>query len=170
MTATDTTETVATFTHDGRTYQIDHLGIAVAAQYGEYAVYQDGNQIAAFEVEDAYAATEHRKGLPDSAELIELGVNAVIDAADEDSGQPRCRRCGCTEIRACLNGCSWVDDPEEKGELCSACLPAILAQLGTDAEVAADPDNAAHLEHITDGVNVQANCPYCPASDSEDAR
>jgi hypothetical protein len=32
-------ETVATFEHDGSTYEIDHLGIGSASQEGEFEVY-----------------------------------------------------------------------------------------------------------------------------------
>lgn len=34
-----------------------------------------------------------------------------------------CRVCGCTDDRACAGGCVWVEDPEELGDLCSACAP-----------------------------------------------
>jgi len=30
----------------------------------------------------------------------------------------KCRRCGCTENRACLEGCSWALDTD----ICTACL------------------------------------------------
>jgi ParB/RepB/Spo0J family partition protein len=33
-----------------------------------------------------------------------------------------CRICGCTEDHACEGGCSWVNDPEGIGDLCSKCL------------------------------------------------
>jgi len=38
---------------------------------------------------------------------------------------PACRICGCTEESACPGGCSWVEDPAGKGELCSTCLPLV---------------------------------------------
>jgi hypothetical protein len=41
---------------------------------------------------------------------------------------PRCRKCGCTDRHACPGGCSWVEDPEKLGELCSACVPARKAK------------------------------------------
>ena len=41
-------ETVATFEHDGSTYEIDHLGIGSARQWGEVAVYCDGQEVAEF--------------------------------------------------------------------------------------------------------------------------
>lgn len=42
---------------------------------------------------------------------------------------PKCRICGCTDEQACEGGCSWVPDPAVLGELCSACLPGVEAQL-----------------------------------------
>ena len=36
---------------------------------------------------------------------------------------PRCRKCGCTDRRACPQGCYWVEDPEGLDDLCSACVP-----------------------------------------------
>jgi hypothetical protein len=41
-------ETVAGFEHDGSTYEIDHLGIGSASQWGEFAVYCDGQEVAQF--------------------------------------------------------------------------------------------------------------------------
>jgi hypothetical protein len=49
---TDNTETVATFDHDGKTYEIDHLGILYPSQAGEYAVYCEGRQLTTFVPED----------------------------------------------------------------------------------------------------------------------
>jgi hypothetical protein len=37
-------------------------------------------------------------------------------------GIPSCRECGCTDLSACTEGCSWVED-----DLCSACATAELA-------------------------------------------
>lgn len=45
------------------------------------------------------------------------------DADDDDDTW--CRVCGCTETAACIGpqgACCWVDDPEEIGLLCSACI------------------------------------------------
>lgn len=42
-----------------------------------------------------------------------------------------CRVCGCTEDTPCAGGCAWVEDPGDwMGDLCSACLPGVLAELG----------------------------------------
>ena len=32
-----------------------------------------------------------------------------------------CRVCGCTQDRACEQGCTWVPDPTGVGPLCSSC-------------------------------------------------
>jgi hypothetical protein len=39
-------ETVAAFEHDGSTYEIDHLGIGSGSQWGGFAVYFDGEEVA----------------------------------------------------------------------------------------------------------------------------
>lgn len=39
---------------------------------------------------------------------------------------PHCRVCGCTDELACPEGCWWVTDPDQRGELCSSCLPAVV--------------------------------------------
>lgn len=40
-----------------------------------------------------------------------------------DLEEASCRLCGCTDNAACPGGCSWVEDPEFLGDLCSQCLP-----------------------------------------------
>lgn len=70
----DTTETVATYTDGGETYEIDHLGICYPSQAGTYAVYRDGEHLAEF-VPGGLAVV-----LPDdidTAELIDLAKTAV---------------------------------------------------------------------------------------------
>ncbi len=41
-------EAVAAFEHDGSIYEIDHLGIGSGSQWGEFAVYCDGEEVAGF--------------------------------------------------------------------------------------------------------------------------
>jgi hypothetical protein len=41
-------ETIVTFERDGSTCEIDHLGIGSASQWGEFAVYCDGEEVAQF--------------------------------------------------------------------------------------------------------------------------
>jgi ParB family chromosome partitioning protein len=55
--------------------------------------------------------------------VIDRGSNSEEDQDDEFE-VPTCRKCGCTDEEACEGGCSWVEDPEELGDLCSACAAA----------------------------------------------
>lgn len=49
---------------------------------------------------------------------------------------PVCRVCGCTDEQACEGGCSWVEDPQLLGDLCSSCLPLVrLVRDGIRAEL-----------------------------------
>lgn len=50
---------------------------------------------------------------PTAEEL--LGLGQLLDVFWTGL-EPRCRACGCTDDRACLGGCDWVDD-----DLCSNC-------------------------------------------------
>lgn len=65
---------------------------------------------------------------PGLDELVDIEI--VDDFDDEeyydgDIEAPRsCRICGCTDDDACAEGCIWVPDPQNLGNLCSACLPA----------------------------------------------
>jgi ParB family chromosome partitioning protein len=62
-------------------------------------------------------------------ELSEI-EQTVIDRRnepDEDEDEfavATCRICGCTDDEACEGGCSWVEDTEELGALCSSCADA----------------------------------------------
>jgi hypothetical protein len=80
-------ETVATFTHNGVEYEIDHLGICRPSQYGQFAIYRDGSQVAEFEVDDAVMKPEFRTGLPATTDLVRLAKEAL--ATNE---APRVRR------------------------------------------------------------------------------
>ena len=51
-------QTVAVFEHDGSTYEIDYLGLGSSTQWGEFAVYCDGEEVAEF----AIAGSELRPG------------------------------------------------------------------------------------------------------------
>ena len=42
--------TVAAFEHGGGTYEIDHLGLGSGSQWGEFAVYCDGEEVAEFAI------------------------------------------------------------------------------------------------------------------------
>jgi ParB/RepB/Spo0J family partition protein len=42
---------------------------------------------------------------------------------EDDAGDvPSCRVCGCTENSPCPGGCSWAEDPEQLGDICSQCV------------------------------------------------
>jgi hypothetical protein len=72
-------ETIATYTLDDETYEIDHLGIGHDHQWGGFAVYWNGMQVAEFWIQEAGLKPEHR---PDELpvtddELIRLAKEAV---------------------------------------------------------------------------------------------
>ena len=72
-------ETVAAFDHDGSTYEIDHLGIGSASQWGEFEVYCDGEEAARFTlVQSVLRPGSRPAGLPVSAdELVRLARQAL---------------------------------------------------------------------------------------------
>lgn len=82
-TATDSnTETVATYEHEGRTYEIDHLGIGHPdTQMGYYAVYQDGQQIADFSagVQLSLTSVQFADAPADDEQLIAMAREAVAE-------------------------------------------------------------------------------------------
>lgn len=47
-------------------------------------------------------------------DLIAAGVETTLDMIRA------CRVCGCTDDRACLGGCWWINDEDD---LCSSCAP-----------------------------------------------
>lgn len=53
-----------------------------------------------------------------------------VDSAAGPGGADACRVCGCTEDRACPDGCWWVPDPAGLGELCSSCAVALAGGPG----------------------------------------
>lgn len=68
-------------------------------------------------------------------ELDDEDLDAGDDSGDDDAlGEDvACRLCGCTENTPCPGGCQWVPDPEQLGELCSACLPKVREKLNQNA-------------------------------------
>ena len=71
--------TVAAFEHDGGTYEIDHLGIGSGSQWGEFAVYWDGEEVAEFAIAGPVRRPGSRPaGLPVCAdELVRLARQAL---------------------------------------------------------------------------------------------
>jgi hypothetical protein len=72
-------ENVAAFEHNGSTYEIDHLGIGSGSQWGEFAVYCDGEEVAEFTLAESMLRPGSRPaGLPVSAdELVRLARQAL---------------------------------------------------------------------------------------------
>ena len=80
MTSTSHEETVATYTVRDQTFEIDHLGINYPEQWGEFAVYHDGQQLTVFGDESMILATEQRPELmPATEDLIQYAVQAVAE-------------------------------------------------------------------------------------------
>ncbi|WP_370973693.1 hypothetical protein [Amycolatopsis sp. cg9] len=81
------TETIARFEHVGVTYELDHLGIAQPEQWGQLAIYADGDMVGEFEVTfpaSAFADTD-RPELPDTDVLAELARHQLaVDAGAPD--------------------------------------------------------------------------------------
>ena len=68
-------ETVAAFDQDGSSYEVDHLGIGSASEWGEFEVYCDGEEVARFTLVQSVLRPA---GLPVSAdELVRLARQAV---------------------------------------------------------------------------------------------
>lgn len=67
-------ETIVTFTHQGNTIEIDHLGIHDEDNRGEFAVYCADKQIGEFMLPWAVLKAEAKRGrpLPSDEEIIDL--------------------------------------------------------------------------------------------------
>ena len=85
-------ETVASFEHDGSTYEIDHLGIGSGSQWGEFEVYCGGEEVAEFTLAVSVLRPGSRPaGLPVSAdELVRLARQALSGWTGRDD--PPCAR------------------------------------------------------------------------------
>jgi hypothetical protein len=79
-------ETVASFKHDGSTYEIDHLGIGSGSQWGEFEVYCYGEEVAEFTLAESLLRPGSRPaGLPVSAdELVRLARQALSGSTGRD--------------------------------------------------------------------------------------
>ncbi|MGW4528311.1 hypothetical protein [Amycolatopsis sp. NPDC004378] len=85
--STTPTETIARFDHEGVTYELDHLGLAQPEQWGQLAVYADGDMVAEFAVTfpaAVYAETEYPE-LPDTGVLEQLALHELaVEAGAPD--------------------------------------------------------------------------------------
>lgn len=82
VTVSDNTETIITFLHeDGRTIEIDHLGICHPENRGEFAIYEGDKQIGEFMLPWAieYPDIKKHRELPDDDELIAQAKLALAD-------------------------------------------------------------------------------------------
>ena len=72
-------ETVAVFEHDGSTYEIDHLGNGSSSQWGEFAVYCDGEEVAEFAIAGSVLRPGSRPAGPPvcADELVRLARQAL---------------------------------------------------------------------------------------------
>ena len=99
------------------------------------------------------------------AASIEQAKPDVHDPDDE----PACRLCGCTENRPCPGGCSWVEDAEQFGDLCSQCKGKVAVDAGQvrytslgdkvvvehQMKVSGDWQVAVHYHDITRPISMQ---------------
>ena len=94
--------TVAAFEHDGSTYEIDHLGVGSGSQWGEFAVYCDGEEVAEFAIAGPVRRPGSRPaGLPVCAdELVRLARQALSGRAGRDD--PPCGRHPARSRHACV--------------------------------------------------------------------
>jgi hypothetical protein len=95
-----------------------------------------------------------------SAGMVKLAGHLDRAAAllgDGDQGDDAaCRRCGCTENRACPGGCGWATDDQMRaaglepmdGDLCTACLPVPAGQWADAARAAAAAAEGRQLEVV----------------------
>ena len=76
-------ETIATFEHAGRTYEIDHLGINMRSQWGSFALYCNGETIDGFDIPEAAIPREFRPAeLPyTNDQLIEMARTVLTTVA-----------------------------------------------------------------------------------------
>lgn len=60
-------------------------------------------------------------------DLDRLGIDVTLELIRT------CRVCGCTDERACLGGCWWLDDQDD---ICSSCAPSAGAVVDARARFA----------------------------------
>lgn len=75
-----------------------------------------------------------------------FGIEATVNRDSDGSGT--CSVCGCTDGKACPEGCSWVN---EEHTLCSACAEKTEAPKDTIPFAGGDERHVDQGEDITDG-------------------
>jgi hypothetical protein len=75
-------ETIATYQDKGETYEIDHLGVGLDSQWGEFAIYRDEVMVGEFAIPESALKPEFRPpALPVTTEhLIDLAKAAVSES------------------------------------------------------------------------------------------
>jgi hypothetical protein len=81
-------ETIATYEDDGKTYEIDHLGIGSPDQWGNFAVYCGDEMVAEFCIPESSLSPQCRpKELPLTPEVLIIHAKGAVAgdyASDED--------------------------------------------------------------------------------------
>lgn len=92
-------ETILTYEHDGRTFEIDHLAAGDFDQWGQFSVFCDDKQVGGFDIPEAMLKPEFRPAeLPvTDDELIALAKQAV------DGDPAFCVDCATHEQAEALN-------------------------------------------------------------------
>jgi hypothetical protein len=136
--ATFETETVATFEHDGATYEIDHLGIGHPdTQWGDFAVYRDGEQVGEFSVDASWFKEGHRPPLPDVDELIALAK--ATPGFAEHGGKKEAVEAVIGDLAAVEGTIAWIPvDPAKSGDLIEPWLRAMYAMVEERQQSGAD--------------------------------
>jgi ParB/RepB/Spo0J family partition protein len=91
-------------------------------------------------IEDLYADFPDELKRACAAYKVDLrACEATAAAKAKASPEPKCRKCGCTEEKACKGGCSWVEKPDPKTGLglCSSCSRSIDVERVKAAQKAA---------------------------------
>jgi hypothetical protein len=136
--STAPTETVAQFDQEGVTYELDHLGIAQPEQWGQLAIYADGDMVGEFTVEfpaAAFAETGHPE-LPDTDVLEQLGRHQL--AVDVGAPDRMTLRLDNREVMAAWCGGHTPEDPGSDVLLVDVPAGRAVIVLGQTVERAED--------------------------------
>lgn len=110
-------EVFASFEHNGDHYEIDHLGIGNPKQWGDFAVYRDGEQVAEFSVDASWFKEGYRPPLPDVDELIEQAKSVIDTDAPAPAGK------ALSQIRRSDGTLVWTTDVKTGANLDTLITP-----------------------------------------------